>query len=799
MIRKENWSIHRCFVLLFFLVCLLVTVFFRQKFYGEQTETSIGWDTDTEGKGLQKISGNTEIKQVFYAQRGILNYIYVAIDGRGETGTMAVTVFDEKDQEVAVREIQCSQMVESGAQGIPFHIRVKPGAAYYYTISFRDVEDGYPVIQTARCLSESELGLLYVDGVQQEECIFGLFVYQDYYTENPVWRICAFIAVLMALFFLCYPCIPLWNTRLLPVFLAFHSVLSVFLLEVTAGTDIAALGRNRILYNCLICSLVFTVLAAVLWRGKAVLITGTVLCFILGVAEYYVLEFRGTPVVLADLFSAGTAAEVSGNYHFDITPQMVMALLVMLSVFLLESKIRFRKYRHRGRVVFLGFLLLWGLGSISWLKSLPLLDTGKNGGFFWNLSDSYEKYGYFLSTYIYESYQRVEKPESYSGETVRTVTEAYRENGVADAEELPNIIVIMNESFTDFASVGGLETSCPVTPFVDSLEENTVRGNLYVSVFGGGTANTEFEFLTGSTMNFLPSGSTPYQAYIKEELPSLASWLKQYGYTSTVCHFAARKNWNRDDVYPLLGFDTYISEEDVEGLKCIHGFPSDESNYEEILKLYENWKTEKDTEHFFCFNITIQNHGGYGSGYRCENPPQYTGGQTRDDVEEYLSLMRESDRAFENLVHYFENEEEPTILLMFGDHWPRLNNSFINSVANQTETSGKLEKNQNKYVTPFVLWANYDIEEARMERLSANYLSTLLLKTAGVPLNGYQQFLDALSKKVPVINSLGYVDSAGNYFSSPEEMDAQQQQWITDYQILQYDNLFGKKEETFFE
>ena len=534
--------------------------------------------------------------------------------------------------------------------------------------------------------------------------------------------------------------------------------------------------------------------------------TGTVLCFVIGVAEYYVLEFRGSPLHPADLLSIGTAGEVSSAYKFDLPISMCAAFFLMLTVFAVEHKIRFVRYTGKQRIVWLCVLAVLTAGGFGYLQSQPILSTGKNGGFFWNLTSSYEKYGYFLATYIYENYQNVEKPEGYSAEAVeQLMTELIQEqterSGQNDSTgQLPNIIAIMNESFTDFASVGGIQTSKPLLPFIDSLQENTVKGNLYVPVFGGGTANTEFEFLTGSTMQFLPTGSTPYQAYVKRELPSLASYLKQYGYETLACHFASGSNWNRDQVYPLLGFDTFLTNTDVGELEEIHGYPSDQADYEEVCRQYEAWKASGTSEHFFCFNVTIQNHGGYLSGYRSEDAPQYTGGQTSDDVEEYLSLLRESDRAFEQLVNYFEQEEEPTVILMFGDHWPRLNNAFINSMANQADTENELEKNQNKYVTPFVIWANYNIEETQIEKLSANYLAAELLQVAGVPVNAYQNFLLNLSEEVPVIDTLGFIQSDGLYADSGEMLDASSQEGLQEYAMLQYAHLFGKNEnlEMFF-
>ena len=468
------------------------------------------------------------------------------------------------------------------------------------------------------------------------------------------------------------------------------------------------------------------------------------------------------------------------------------------------------KYSLRLRGAVSGVLVVLSILGIVYLNSLPLMKTEKDGSFFWNLPKSYQENGYFLSSYIYQKFQSVQKPEHYSERAVQelmTRLEEETENTVhvtakKDQEQkLPNIIAIMNESWTDFASVGGIETSESVTPFIDSLTENTIRGELYVSVFGSGTANSEFEFLTGSSMRFLPNGSIPYQAYIDQETPSLASYLKQYGYITMASHFANRSNWKRDTVYPLLGFDEFLSEPSVKEFECEHGRISDWANYQEVIRRYEQWKDEQTSEHFFCFNVTFQNHGGYLTGYRCENPPHYAGGAADPDVEEYLSTVHVSDQAFQKLVEYFRQEKEPTVIVMFGDHWPRLNNEFLDTITEQDTSAGELEKSQDRYETPYLIWANYDIDAEEGGKLSANYLSTMLLETAGVPLNSYYSFLGGLSEELPVMNSIGYIDAEDDYVGSDTELDEKTQQDLKNYEQLQYELLFGKNEEsrTFFD
>lgn len=803
--KKSSWNRHRMVVLLFVLLCLFVTGIRRQNFKGDETETSIGWDLTNGPMENLELDEATELTQVFYAQDGILDLIYIGINGHGQTGSMIVTVRDANGKEIAVRELPCSMMIDQGAQGIGIYTRVKKGEMYSYTVTFQGIEDSYPVIQTAKCLTKKELGDFSVNGTKQPFKIYGLFVYQSHYTQCAAWWICVGVTLAMLLYLLLYPILPVWHTRLLPLFMVAHAVLGVFLLEFIVGTSFEILGFQNFVRNVLLCMTGYVILSLVIWRGGALLKLGTVICCVLGIAEYYVLEFRGLPIVLTDVLSIGTAADVSDAYAFDITPEMIAAVLLMLSVFLLESKVRFMKYSLRLRGAVSGVLVVLSILGIVYLNSLPLMKTEKDGSFFWNLPKSYQENGYFLSSYIYQKFQSVQKPEHYSEQAVQELMarlEEETEHTVHVAAEkdqgqkLPNIIAIMNESWTDFASVGGIETSEPVTPFIDSLTENTIRGELYVSVFGSGTANSEFEFLTGSSMRFLPNGSIPYQAYIDQETPSLASYLKQYGYFTLASHFANRSNWKRDTVYPLLGFDEFLSEPSVEEFECEHGRISDWANYQEVIRRYEQWKDEQTSEHFFCFNVTFQNHGGYLTGYRCENPPHYTGGAADPDVEEYLSTVHVSDQAFQKLVEYFRQEDEPTVIVMFGDHWPRLNNEFLDTITEQDTSAGELEKSQDRYETPYLIWANYDIDAEEGGKLSANYLSTLLLETAGVSLNSYYSFLGGLSEELPVMNSIGYIDAEDDYVGSDTELDEKTQQDLKDYELLQYELLFGKNVES---
>ena len=200
----------------------------------------------------------------------------------------------------------------------------------------------------------------------------------------------------------------------------------------------------------------------------------------------------------------------------------------------------------------------------------------------------------------------------------------------------------------------------------------------------------------------------------------------------------------------------------------------------------------------FYFNVTMQNHSGYSTDYGFANRitvnDYVADGNPNEEV--YLSLMRQSDAAFQYLVEYFETVEEPTIILMFGDHQPGDMKDFLDWLGRDLDDS--LEDLAKLYIVPYVIWANYDIEESSMEYVSANYLSSVLMEMAGMELPAYHKFLLELREEFPVVSSKICIDSRGNYLS-PEEALAQSDK-LREYQLLQYNNLFDgeNRSEAFF-
>lgn len=395
-------------------------------------------------------------------------------------------------------------------------------------------------------------------------------------------------------------------------------------------------------------------------------------------------------------------------------------------------------------------------------------------------------------------YFSVEKPADYSIEKVDSITEEAEKKYTASAAsgnvtQPENIIMIMNESLADFESVGEISTDSEILPFIHSLKQNVKYGQLHVPTYGGGTARTEYEALTGNAMYFLPAGSVPYQLYVRDPEYGMADILKAQGYETLAMHPNRAANWNREKVYPSMGFDQFISKENWGDLyrDKIRSHESDKSTYDKIINIYEE---KEKNQKLFTFCVTMQNHGGYGVETRNGYEPTVKLNYKKEypQAETYLSLARESDSAFKDLLDYFEKAEEPTMIIMFGDHWPAIEDDFLSKVIGKDTGDLSLTESQTLYTTPYVIWTNYP-SETKEQDISSNYLGSYILELAGAELSQYNQFLLNLKEELPVIGIDAVEDKDGHWYSS-DDMPENYQKLIEDYNILQYNDQFEKKD-----
>ena len=197
---------------------------------------------------------------------------------------------------------------------------------------------------------------------------------------------------------------------------------------------------------------------------------------------------------------------------------------------------------------------------------------------------------------------------------------------------------------------------------------------------------------------------------------------------------------------------------------------------------------------YFMFNVTMQNHGGYTTKFDNFNEEVYLTSSETEYVKanRYLSLVKKSDGAFKELVEYFKTVSEPTVICMFGDHQPSIETSFIAETLGVKDLSGlTLEQEQKRHVTPFIIWANYDIQEETIDKMSSNYLSSYVLKVAGVKLTEYNKYLLNLYKQLPVIDTVGYIDAENNYYNWQSQ--TKYSEILSEYEKIQYNNIFDSE------
>lgn len=543
-------------------------------------------------------------------------------------------------------------------------------------------------------------------------------------------------------------------------------------------------------YNIFLFELIAWFLFFIFGSGRIALRIEIVAAMLYGLVNHYVMAFRSTPFVPWDIFSIRTAASVAENYDFTPTEEVIKVTIVFIVLFVVVQFINLRfTYGIPLRVIpVVCVSLVLGL-FVNLLQDEDFQTQSNLYPFLFTPSYMTKVNGMAVTFAMDMAYVLVEKPAGYSVEEVVNILEGYEtEKDASDSgeKELPNIIVIMNEAFSDLAVLGNFTTNEDYMPFIHSLQEgqeNTITGNLTVSVCGGNTANSEFEFLTGHTMDFFPVGSIPYQQYVKGEIPSLASQLGDMGYQTYGMHPYGATGWCRDKVYPWLGFDTSYFIKDFAPRSYIRDYVSDKTAFDKIIQTFEEAQDEGNGQPLFIFEVTMQNHGSYSELHENYTPDIEVEGSNNNALRQYLSLIKETDSQFERLVEYFSEVEQDTIIVFFGDHQP--NDYVANQIfrLNGINTSNLTEEQaQLRYQVPYVIWANYDIEEATDADRDISFLAANMMKIADMDTTPYQNFLLELEEVI-----------ASN--DGSKEAEEKVDKYMDMYQKLQYYYMFDYQEE----
>lgn len=565
------------------------------------------------------------------------------------------------------------------------------------------------------------------------------------------------------------------------------AMLTIVVAQVMLGLSWFSMGFGKFFFGCLIVLIPILALCCITGRFLLSGILGSLPFMILSTANVYVYSFRSRLLSPADFYALGTALNVSHQYRFFPIPGGILIAwalwigTILLLLWLTSKKAHAPSGKQR-RIMALG-ILVSAAAVFSCTAAIQTSSFYKGGAI---------QHGYILDFASHVKDLFIPTPKGYDPEDIRALAQQYPQpaDPQPDAPDRPHIIVIMNEAFSDFNALGDLSTNTEVLPFVSSLKENCIYGYALSSVYGGNTANSEYEFLTGNSMAWLSPNAVPYQQYLTEPTFSMVTHLKEnYGYHCVALHPAHPSNWNRSAVYTHFGFDEVLFEEAFPQEDYIRGLISDQEFMGMIIDRYE----ARGDDPLFLFGITLQNHGGYTlngedfqntvslEGYRWEYPA----------VETYLSLVHESDKAIAYLISYFEEAEEDVVVVFFGDHQPNLDSGFYTELY--ATAPGKVGTLPGEYIVPFFVWTNYAMESQFVECTSLNHLSTFAYQAAGIPLPAYNQFLSEMAVHIPAIHPQGFYSAREEAFLPFEKASEEAQVWLRTYEQLQYNSLFDKE------
>lgn len=476
----------------------------------------------------------------------------------------------------------------------------------------------------------------------------------------------------------------------------------------------------------------------------------------LGVCNGYLLTKRVTPFNAQDLKVLSDALELTGNY-FN-TFELVMIIIGVIAVVFWVVSMWRRGGQYAGkmhRIIALGGVAA-AFGACLWLTD-EAIDKRVISNYFGNIAFAYEDYGfpYCFSSSLFNT--GINEPAGYSEETMAEISgdgEITKASADRSEEEMPNIMFVQLESFFDPTEVEWLRFSEDPIPNLRKLFSDYSTGYFKVPSVGAGTANTEFEVLTGMSMRFFGPGEYPYKTYAKfNPMESAASALKNLGYGAEALHNNGGNFYSRAQVFNNMGFDHYTSKEFMNILQTTpKGWATDDILVPNIM---ESMDTTEGQD--FVFTVSVEGHGEYPTEKVLENPEIIVSGVedegTRNAWEYYVNLVHEMDKFAGELIEAVESRDEPTVLVFYGDHLPTM------------DLEAKDLKSRYLYNTNYVIWDNIGLEKK-----DAN-------------LAAYQIMAEVFDR----------LDIHSGTVFNYHQQRRETKDYLADLELLQYDMMYGEQ------
>ncbi len=406
-------------------------------------------------------------------------------------------------------------------------------------------------------------------------------------------------------------------------------------------------------------------------------------------------------------------------------------------------------------------------------------------------------------------YKSAATPDGYSKQKISNIITKYGKafKTRTTAENKPNVIILLVEAFTDPIDVGFQTTYDPL-PNLRNIEHNHISGDVMVPVVGGLSANSEFELLTGLSMRFIPEGSIPYIDTIDQDMPSIAREFKAAGYFTEALHVATLSFFNYELVYPFLAFDKHSTLHLKKGVTMdpANRYPNEESLVKEIIT-----RTEKHRPQFI-FSFPNSTHGFWDYNAYLNSELEILNWPSdilKDDMKTYVNALHQADAAIGKLIDHYSQFEEDTVVLIAGDHMPSLfpyrfqklihqskhqlddpqthqNRKLMHQVSHAIKQEQPEEFYRILHQVPFYIWANFELPQLQ-ENTSMNLLHDYLFDLINHSPSPLYQLTKQLKKEVKEVSQV-FRDQDGSYTF---EVPAAHQTIVDDYQILQYDILYG--------
>ncbi len=515
---------------------------------------------------------------------------------------------------------------------------------------------------------------------------------------------------------------------------------------------------------------------------------------LMSMANKFKLYYRDEPFWFIDIRLIRESMDMGQKYSITLSRNMIIMFIGLIVItIVLKLFMDYRQESKKSRIIMLMSMILvsYIVFSGPYFNSKVYADLGDKSLInIWSQSQQYQSKG-FVYPFLYSMTQVLDPEiEGYDEEKAINDLAKYEYKDIPEERKV-NVISIMLEAYSDFSEFDSINFKKDPYKYFHKLQKESISGNLVTNIFGGGTIDTERAFLTG--YYHLPSFIRPTNSFVW--------YLKEQGYVTEAMHPIYGWFYNRRNINSYIGFDSFDYYEN-EYSQISEEFLQDIDFFDYII---EGYKANKGKNPYFNFSVTYQNHGPYDENYYEENQfvirEKNYDDKTFNMFNNYLAGINRTDEAIKELIEFYKTEDEPVVVLLFGDHKPWLGNSDIGykMMDINIDFSSK-EGYLNYYKTPFVIWGN-DAAKSILENdlvkevdnISPNFLMGELFKTLGWEGNEYMQYIQDIRDSYDV-NHKVYFKENGEYTA---DISAESKKRYEDFLNVEYyySHNFRKKTE----